>query len=266
MGHTRRVLAIVCCIAGMGLAGCEVPTQQDFDDVVQAVLNTATLTNTASVVYSITQGVNPQGVLLDRDGCPQVTLQGQAGARTLTIDYAQGCSSDNLTLSGSITGSWEYASGQLAVALTMNDFQVEDRLTSGTVNMHAEGAPGEGIMVTLGGTLTVNGRTLSVPAATATVNLNKTLLVPDDDTYEISGSGTFSTEEGKTYSIEFDRVAAKFLCYVPVSGSMLVKSTSPRYTAIVDFGAGACDTIVKVTIGFTTREIDLKKWFDAAMP
>jgi len=126
--------------------------------------------------------------------------------------------------------------------------------------MHAEGALGEGITITLGGTLTVNGRTLSLTAATATVALNKTLLYPDDDTYLLSGNGTLSTEDGKTYSVEFDTVAAKFMCYVPVSGTMLVKSTSPRYTAKVDFGPGTCDTIVKVTIGFKTQEIDLKKW------
>jgi len=52
------------------------------------------------------------------------------------------------------------------------------------------------------------------------------------------------------------------ICFTGSPAVYFSRLSKPRSTVKVDFGSGACDTIVNVTIGFKTQEIDLKKWLD----
>ena len=108
-----------------------------------------------------------------------------------------------------------------------------------------------------------NGNRLEVSDLTAVVEFAMTG-DPTEDTYVLNGTGAFSSAEGKQYSAVFDEVTSDFECFFPTAGDMQVDSSDPVFTATVDFGDGTCDTLVTVTIGDMSMEIDLADWLEQA--
>lgn len=111
------------------------------------------------------------------------------------------------------------------------------------------------------GTVTTDNSTLTIAELTATVELDPTAQ-PPADSYIVNGKATYTNGEAHAYDVTLTDVAADFQCLFPWAGTITVVSADPAYEATLDFGSGTCDTVVTVTIGAMTKEIDLAEWLD----
>ncbi|MBU0993021.1 MAG: hypothetical protein KJ737_11055 [Proteobacteria bacterium] len=263
------------------------PTSDDFENVNNQVMSAALVTNTATVTYSSAQkdlsstvsGVAVAGnenyktrafddekELYNNGGCPVISTKGSILSRTLTIDFQEGCKMDDISVSGIISGAWDYStSGGLEIELGLNDFAVDDTTTDGNIILTADISDRATLAIDADLSITdadASTETFSVDNLTVVCDFNGTYIDPEDDTYTMNGTGQYKDVENNTYGITFTNVAALFLCYFPVSGTLKIASTSPSYTATIDFGSGTCDTIATVTIGKVSREIDFSEPID----
>jgi hypothetical protein len=249
-------LAIVCIFC-FGTTGCEQPVEEEINVAVEAVINTATMLYASAIAYSSTLDLDS---LFNNDGCPEISLKGDFGDRTLRISYADNCTVNSLNLSGEFFGSWSFALGEgVSIDLSLDGFTVTDYTVSGYISLHANAL--QGPLLTLDGELTINDQTLSVSDMTATVDLNQTLLEPEDDTYTLNGSGTYSFESCN-YAVTFTDVVTGPLCYMPVSGSMILKRSNRLFPATIDFGDGTCDMLFTVTVALRTVKKNLIDWIE----
>jgi len=257
-------------------ASAYLPTPDDFDSAVGAGLSSSVITSTVATAYSSSRS---QGALLarssrkaalsglgavelyDNDGCPLVTLEGVLGDRVLSIVYGQGCQLSQVAVSGSITGAWTYQSGQgLAMQLSIESLQLGETLSSGEIDISAGLSP-EMVEVVVTGTVSTDNNSLLIDALTATVALDLTAQ-PPADSYAVHGAAAYASADDRSYYVTLEEVTAEFQCLFPSAGTILVESANPPYAATLDFGSGACDTLITVTIGALTKEIDLAEWTD----
>ena len=240
------------------------PTDEDFDDAAGAAVETAMFSNTISTAYSTTQQEDERGdIEWDNGGCPFVTLVGEVGNRTLTITYNDTCDFDGVSISGVISGAWNYVALEGFTAnLDINNFNVEGVMTNGSLDATATATGFLGGQLTLNGEISQeyegNSRSMTVSELTVSGNLNLTPIDPFDDYYILDGAGTYTDIDGIEYSLDFDNVKAIFMCYFPVSGILTIEGEN--ITTIIDFGDGECDSEVTITIGNITKTIDLVEW------
>lgn len=269
---TFLILLMVSLVSGFMIIGCSddeddngddvyEPTDDNFEDSAQAAMAVAMMANTTTVAYSTTYD-ETRGEI-NFGGCPFVEWAGQIGDRSLTIMYADTCVIEDVSMSGVISGAWQWQALQgLDIDLDIQNFIVEDASTDGYVNLH--GTALEGTSLTLNSQIaftdTDGTETLTAEDLTAEANFNQTI-DPLDDEYTLNGNGTYINELDEEYAMIFSQVKAEFMCFIPVSGTLTIESSDPAFIATVDFGDGACDTMVEVTIGNVTKDIDLLVWF-----
>ncbi len=77
----------------------------------------------------------------------------------------------------------------------------------------------------------------------------------------INGSATYTDEDGNTYAMDFDNVTQQFTCPMPTSGTVHIVNTEEEFDAIIDYGDGACDSLVTITMaGEEPKEVDVTKY------
>jgi len=262
MKKRTTLFAALAVVVSLSFPGCNLyrPTQEDFNDAVEAVLSMATISNMSSVLYSIKDSIDVQGFLTDNNTCPEITLEGEIGSRTITLSYADNCESAGISLSGEASGSWEYDEGSLEASLLLSDFQVQEMSADGTISLSAAFGGAQGVTLAIDADMEANGQSLILSGLSGALDLHGTPLNPDDDTYSLAGDGSFTNQDGSRYSVSIKDVTASFLCFVPTKGTMNLKSSSQLFTAKVDFGDGTCDSLITVTIGLQKQVIDLADW------
>ncbi|MFC1592111.1 hypothetical protein ACFL43_06270, partial [Thermodesulfobacteriota bacterium] len=259
MQTIRRLVIIpvltLVCFFGFLTSGCQQQADEQINAAIEAAMNTAMMLYTAATAYSSTLDLE---ALLSGEGCPDITVAGDVGDRILSISYDDDCAVDGIHLSGELAGEWSFAQGAgVTVDVSVDGFTVADFTADGSISMHADSV--QGALVTIDADMTVNDQTLSVSDLIATANLNQTLGDPSDDEYAVDGSGTY-IYEGSRYAATFNEVVAGYGCYVPVSGTITLKSAEYFFPAIVRFGDGTCDTLFTVSVGLRTEEVDLADW------
>lgn len=82
----------------------------------------------------------------------------------------------------------------------------------------------------------------------------------DDNAFLVTGSGTTTFPNGDTFSAEITTpLEFEASCKKPFAVKGVVSITKNSAVAIIDYGDGNCDTLVKITKDGVTQEIDLKK-------
>ncbi|MCP4714422.1 MAG: hypothetical protein GY868_04835 [Deltaproteobacteria bacterium] len=255
--HMRTIAGIITGFIFFSFGGCRQSTEEEIQAAIDAAVSTAMMIYTVVTTYSATIDIN---TLLSDDGCPQVDINGTPGNRSVNISYADNCSVDGISLSGDLAGAWTFAQGQgVSIDMTLEDFRVADHRTSGELALQADAL--QGAVVTVDGYVTIDGQTLTVDELQATANLQQTLLDPLDDTYSLNGSGSY-LYNSTHYELDFSSVTAGFGCYVPVSGTITLKSSTSLFPVSIDFGNGTCDTVFEVSAGRVTRDVNLVDWLE----
>ena len=82
----------------------------------------------------------------------------------------------------------------------------------------------------------------------------------DDNAFLVTGSGTTTFPNGDTFSAEITTpLEFEASCKKPFAVKGVVSITKNSAVAVIDYGDGNCDTLVKITKDGVTQEIDLKK-------
>lgn len=242
------------------------PSQSDVDAAAQAAKDTGLLSSTSTGSYSTQNDdsrkkLRAAATIYNNGGCPEVTLDAGVLTRTLTLSYSSGCTVNGVSVSGSASGTRTYVVGEgFTLSLALSSFTVDGNSATGNLTIKASAL--QGAQVKVNADLTVTDpqnktRNLTVTDLTATVNTNQTNTDPTDDTYVFNGTGTFTDTSGNQYTATLNNVTAKFGCYIPVSGTMTLENSTRNYSATVDFGDGNCDTLVTITIGGVSQQVDL---------
>lgn len=82
----------------------------------------------------------------------------------------------------------------------------------------------------------------------------------EDNAFLVTGSGSTTFPNGDTFSAEITTpLEFQASCKKPFAVKGVVSITKNSTTAVIDYGDGNCDTLVKITKEGVTEEIDLKK-------
>ncbi|MBF0224527.1 MAG: hypothetical protein HQK76_03645 [Desulfobacterales bacterium] len=251
------------------------PTQSDFNNGAYAAIALSRVTSSLALSYSSLQSGIAQGdikitkgvrelksniELYTNNGCPSVGFSLGTGGINLKISYSQGCEVMGMSVSGSIDGTLSLSSSEgLKLVLSVDNLVVDNIKSTGTISIIASSF--EELKLSLAGTVTItdeSGKTkkLVIDNMTGVVDVNQTFMDPSDDVYTLNGTGTYTDVDNKSYKVTITNVKAKFMCFFPVSGTMILEADKTPKT-IIDFGNGDCDTKVTITVGGQSQEIDL---------
>jgi len=194
--------------------------------------------------------------------------------RRVVIDFGTtGCTGhDGRVRKGKITiekiGKRRLANSSLTI--TLENYSVDGYKVDGTRKATNNGKNAAGnwtwtISVTNGEITTPDGKTilrshtrtreLIAGAATLPPPLSNLL----DDVYLITGSGTGTNREGRTFTVTITTpIRREVGCRWPVSGVIEIQPDDLKLRTI-DFGDGTCDDEATVTVGKKSRTVHLKR-------
>ncbi len=239
------------------------PQESDMAPAIQVAQDVSHLISSTEAVYSTQEADAITGNVgyAESLACPDVTLTGAGLNLTLTLTYSSGCELDGIPVEGTAIGSLSYQTGQgINISLVFSDFTVDQSSVDGNVNINANTI--QGAEITLNSALAytdISGDTqsLSITNMAVSVDTGNTLQYPNDDTYILNGTGTYTDSSDTSYTVTFTNVVSTFDCYVPVSGIASITSSDGTYNATIDFGDDTCDTVVIITTNNVTIPIDL---------
>jgi len=216
--------------------------------LVSATASAALMKNTANSVAGVADTIFT--------GCPTATYN--VLLKQLVLDYGEGCNgAGGVSHSGSIVLTGSFVNGKLSFATTFNQYTANDYYVNGNVSFVA-GI--DTIQITISDGTIAHGDTSATMDAELklVINMNGTPGDPFDDVYTISGFGTVTTPNAKTYSFEITTpLEYHAFCEYPVKG--VIEMKTELYTSSIDFfpDNGQCDDIVQVTIGGRSQTIAL---------
>lgn len=193
-------------------------------------------------------------------GCAIVTRDTLSTPRTVTIDFGSGCvGNDGRTRSGKVLVSYDgpYRATGTTIIITFDNYFVNDNQVLGTKTIQNNGPNNDG---NLSYTITVSGQIVKADNGGTIAwtsnrvrewleGANTTALA--DDVYGITGTATGTTANGNAFSATItDQLIRKLApgCRRHfVQGKMEVAVTG-KPTRYIDFGSGACDSQIVVTI------------------
>jgi hypothetical protein len=199
--------------------------------------------------------------------CANVTVTPQnTFPKTIVIDFGTGCSSiDGISRKGKINIVLSDSVRHPGATATMNfeNYSVSDYKVEGTITWTNTSTPNgaswtrsisNGKITAPGGNLywLHTGTTTVTQTAGGGTPLN--LL---DDVFSITGNHTVTNAAGKSRTATVtEALEKKTICHNVTKGK--IKIEGPNHFAIIDYGDGACDNIVTISVdGRTPRTITL---------
>ncbi len=202
------------------------------------------------------------------DGCATVTFSAPMGTypNTMTIDFGTGCIGYyGIERSGKIIASFTgpYREAGTVVTITTEGYHVNGNLVEGikTITNNGENADGNivfSITVTDGKVTLADGNTIEWNASRERewIEGDETAII-SDDVYLISGASAGINRDDIVFTetITSD-LRVELDCRYIVSGMREIAPDGLE-TRVVDYGDGACDNLISVTIAGTTYEIEM---------
>jgi hypothetical protein len=260
MRKTIKIISILALVNLLFIISCSDSTDagnNNNEEYAQESAEAAAYTmlyveNSTTTSSALTNATSAKTSFADGDtifsGCPTAVyylLQ-----KELIVDYGTGCTGQaGVSHSGRITLTGSISNGALLFSVDFDQYTAENYSIDGTMSL---GATIDTIQVTItSGTVSDGNSTATIAGELKLiVNLNGTPSDPTDDQYLVTGNGTVTTPESKTYSFKITE-ALEFhaFCQFPVKG--IIELTSDDKTASVDFSPtdNQCDDVVKVTVG-----------------
>ncbi len=201
----------------------------------------------------------------DRFSCQNVSIVHDPDNNKLTIDFGDGCEGPKGRVRKGIMEivyqGKRFVPGSV-VTTKLIDFYLDDLKIEGTrvvtnVATSLEDHPSFNVVITDGKVTWPDGE-----FATRNVDRTKTWIRaanPINDQFEVIGSANGTNKEGVAYTsqiietIVFKRSCRSENVFIPVAGEKTI-STDKR-TISFDFGNGACDRLVTVSVNGFTKEV-----------
>ena len=190
--------------------------------------------------------------------------------KTITIDFGAGCTgADGRTRSGIILVTYTKPLHMPGASrsIELNNYKVDSVAVEGkrTLSNITDGPEG---FISFNSTL--EGGRITWPDGTeATRDYSRTRTWlrgnnPLQDEFQKTGSVEGTTREGVSYSISintpliYKRSCRRAGIFIAVGGEKTVER-SGKETVSIDYGAGECDSIVTLTIGEESREVNVRE-------
>lgn len=214
------------------------------------------VTNTTS-----NSGRGGHGSCFGFSGCMVVTKEDTDGGypKTITLDYGEGCTSNEVTKSGKIvttvTGSKKETGSQRIV--NYDNYSVNGYVFNGTETYTYNGNGTYAVAMINGTIVTPDGEEITwlhdkVRTQIAGANTED----HDDDGFETTGTSNGVSKEGVFYQREITSPLVTYAsCFWIMSG--VVENTVGDVTYTIDFGDGTCDDVATRTQDGVTEEFTL---------
>ncbi len=192
------------------------------------------------------------------------------GNKTVKLDFGSGCTMNGFTFKGSCIISYSGNFGQegSSISALFSNLGVNDVTLNGKIEFKdfiKKGTQVEYRLVTTNLTLLQGGKTYVFNIDLKQnwkSGYNTTTTTDNEISTEVSGS--YKDAGGATYALTTTTAlltlgSCTALAYpVPLAGILdMVPNNGPKIS--VDFGAGNCDSLVKVTTAGKSKEVDLSK-------
>lgn len=200
---------------------------------------------------------------LKKGGYPIITKDTLATPRTMRIDYG---TSNYLCLDGNyrrgaILVSWtgRYRETGTVINIGFESFYQNGNKVEGSKTITNNGPNSLG---QLSYTIVVNGKITIAENLTHTWNSNRTRLWIEgestksvlDDVYEITGSTTGVNRKGINYTAQITtKLRVELACEWRIVSGVIEVTPEGKNMRKIDFGNGACDRLVTVTVNGKTR-------------
>ena len=251
-----------------------------FDEGIELSLDEADMEGTFEEIEEIALGVEEEAILGPdrRVAAPPINLWACANIdrdtvhRVITVDFGEGCEGvDGRVRKGKIVISYNekvrlHVPGASRTTEFV-DFSVDDVVVEGKRTLtNLMETPVDFISFQN----TLEGGKLTWPdGSTATREFIRTRTWmrgnnPRQDEFQKTGSASGTTREGVSYSVEitsplvYKRNCRTSRVFIAVEGSKTVER-SEKDKVQIDYGSGDCDSIITLTVGDETREVDVRQ-------
>lgn len=186
--------------------------------------------------------------------------------KTLTINFGDGCTFENITRKGKIVAvfSDRFKNPGAKITVSFENFQVNDHKIEGTKTITNNGINAAG---NFNYTIKISQSKIRSADKVISFSAENTIewiegaatRTPGDDVFSITGAANGTNSGGKEFSLSIVKpLIKKVACRFLVAGSADIKSgTYPTRT--IDYGSGDCDNKATITVSGATKEISLRK-------
>lgn len=201
---------------------------------------------------------NATDIGLKKGGYPIVTIDTTTSPRTMEIDYGTInflCNDGNYRR-GKILVNWtgRYRDSATVIYIGFDNFYQNDNHIEGTKSVTNNGRNSQG---QLSFTVAVNGKVTTPSNQTHTWISNRTRTWIDgentkiwnDDKYQITGSTQGTNRKGNSYSATITSpLLVDLSCEWRLTAGVIEVTPQGKSARTIDYGNGACDRLVTVTI------------------
>lgn len=206
----------------------------------------------------------PNGTTTSSFGCATVSVTPAAGfPKTITIDFGSGCTHNGVFRSGKmiVVLSDSLRHFNATATTTFDNYYVNSFKREGTIvwtNTSVGGTRSWSRQVTNGKITAPDGKWWLHNGQKNVIQVEGTgTIIPFDDIFQITGSGTTTNSLGRTRNHTIlDALVKRNNCENIVRGRLRVDG--PNHTAIINYGDGVCDNLATISIdGNPPRTITL---------
>lgn len=249
---------------GLSLSACKKDKDTELDaDTETAQDNNTAESNFDEIFKEIDQASDEAN--LQKAG-PAITIDSSASPVKMTIDYgANGTIGfDGKNRKGKIIVTWtgRYRATGTVITVTFDQFYQNDYLIAGTKTIKNEGRNTDGnlyytITVADARITSTTGRTIAWNAQrTRTWIGGENTVQWRDDVYLISGTTNGITGGGRSYTLNIvTPLRVDLSCIYRITSGVLDITPQGKTTRTIDYGNGACDNTITVTINGKTYTI-----------
>ncbi len=265
----NKQLLSIAAIALLGLVACKKDKEEVLDlDYTSASDNARAEDAFSDMLTQVDKAVDENGLRSADDACdPTVTFDTLSSPRTMTIDFGTvNCTAANGRMRrGQILVSYtgRYRDPGTVIIITPQNYYVNDNHVQGLKTVTNMGEDQNGHLyysVLVDGTLTA-----SDGSWTATHHAERTRTwiegqdtpIITDDVYLITGGGNGVNRNGMAYTISIlNALRVQVGCPFITAGTVQI-TPQDRPVRTIDYGNGACDGIISITVNGQTFTITL---------
>lgn len=254
-------------VVSLGMSACKKDKAETDTDITVAedqnqgdMIFDAVLTQTDAAAES--KGLN-------KGGYPIITIDTISTPRTMRIDYGTSnylCTDGNYRR-GAILVSWtgRYRATGSVITIGFDQFYHNDNHVEGSKVITNNGRNSDNNLYY---TIVVNATITTPDGLSHTWNSNRTrtwtrgelTMGPLDDEYEITGSTSGVNRKGIAYTATITKKLTIWLrCEWRIVSGTIDVSPAGKATRTIDFGEGACDRLVTVTINGKSKTFERRK-------
>ncbi|MBC7745764.1 MAG: hypothetical protein H7096_11740 [Flavobacterium sp.] len=267
MKQLMKMSLVVMVSIGLSLSACKKQDSTEDSELVSSEDQSQGETNYDQVFKEVDGASTDVG--MKKGGYPVITIDSNATPRTMRINYGAVnylCKDGNYRR-GIILVNWtgKYKSDGTVINIGFDNFYQNDNYIEGTKSITNNGRNAQGKMSF---TIVVNGKITTASAETHSWNSNRTRTWLageetkewNDDIYEITGTTSGKNRKGLSYNATIIKpIRADLSCQFRFVSGIIELTPEGKSKRTIDFGTGACDNQVTVTMNGKSHVITKKR-------